>query len=107
MFGSRKSAKTKHVALRFIYRLLIDEDYNALAMRKIASEIHDSIREELHWAIYVLGVAHLFEYGVQKKTFTYTPTGQKILMKGISINPASGKPSLSGLNITKGTIKDA
>lgn len=47
MFGSRKSAKTKHVALRIIYRLITDPEYNALGIRKIASEINDSIRVEL------------------------------------------------------------
>lgn len=47
IFGSRKSAKTKHVALRTIYRLITDKDYNALVIRKIASEINDSVRVEL------------------------------------------------------------
>lgn len=106
MFGSRKSAKTKHVALRLIYRLLTDEEYNALAMRKIAGEIMDSIKEEIQWAIRELGVSHLFKFTAGAKTFTFTPTGQKIVMKGIAINPSSGKPSLSGLNITQGRIKD-
>lgn len=46
-FGSRKSAKTKHTALRIVYRLLTDDEYNALVMRKVASEIPDSVREEL------------------------------------------------------------
>lgn len=106
MFGSRKSAKTKHTALRIIYRLITDQDYNALVIRKIASEITDSVRVELEWAINALGLTGKFDYGVQKKTFTYKQTGQVILMKGISINPSSGKPSLSGLNVVKGWIKD-
>lgn len=109
LFGSRKSAKTKHVALRFIKRILEDPEYNALALRKTSSELTESVAEELEWAITTLMVPHLFTFKGLKKgyVFTYKPTGQRILLKGISINPASGKPSLSGLNIAKkGRIKD-
>jgi phage terminase large subunit len=34
LFGSRKSAKTKHIALRIILRAMSDREYNALCMRK-------------------------------------------------------------------------
>lgn len=47
MFGSRKSAKTKHVALRIILRTMRDREYNALVMRKVASELKTSVKEEL------------------------------------------------------------
>ena len=106
VFGSRKSAKTKHLALRIILRTMVDKDYNALAMRKIASEIKQSIQAELQWAINTLGVSHLWNLKIADREYIYTPTGQKVIMKGISINPSSGKPSLSGLNVTIGTIKD-
>lgn len=108
LFGSRKSAKTKHIALRMILRILQDKDYNALAMRKNSSEIKESIAEELQWAINTLLVSHLFNFKGLDKGYqlTYTPTQQRIIMKGIAINPSSGKPSLSGLNVAKGRIKD-
>lgn len=47
LFGSRKSAKTKHIALRMVMRTMTDPDYNALAMRKIAGEIPESIANEI------------------------------------------------------------
>jgi phage terminase large subunit len=47
LFGSRKSAKTKSIALRLVIRLMMDKDYNAVAMRKIASELKDSVVAEL------------------------------------------------------------
>lgn len=108
LFGSRKSAKTKHIALRMILRTMKDRKYNALAMRKIAGEIPESIANELTWAIYTLFVPHLWEFKGLKKgyVYTYKPTGQVILMKGISTNPVTGKPSLSGLNVPYGMIKD-
>ena len=106
LFGSRKSAKTKSIALRLVIRLMLDRDYNAVAMRKIASELKDSVVSEIQWAINFLGVNHLFLFNKTHKVFTYEPFGNKILCKGIAINPSSGKPSLSGLNIDKGEIKD-
>lgn len=106
MFGSRKSAKTKHVALRLVLRVMWDKNYNGLAMRKVAAELKDSVREELEWAINILGVSHLWKYKIQAREFIYLPYGNKILLKGISINPTSGKPSLSGLIVSQGWIKD-
>lgn len=47
LFGSRKSAKTKHIALRIVKRILEDPEYNALAMRKISSELLESVAEEI------------------------------------------------------------
>ncbi len=47
LFGSRKSAKTKHLALRIIRRILTDPEYNALCMRKISSELGESVAEEI------------------------------------------------------------
>lgn len=109
LFGSRKSGKTKHIALRMILRIITDPEYNALAMRKVAGDIPDSIAEELLWATHTLFVSHLFTFTGKKKGYElkYKPTGQKIIMKGISINPATGQPTLSGLNVAQGGwIKD-
>lgn len=47
LFGSRKSAKTKHIALRMIMRTMSDPEYNGLVMRKIAGEIPESVANEL------------------------------------------------------------
>lgn len=89
-------------------RTMTDPDYNALAMRKIAGEIPESIANEITWAIYTMKVQHLWEFKGLKKgyVYTYKPTGQVILMKGISVNPVTSKPSLSGLNVARGMIKD-
>lgn len=106
LFGSRKSAKTKHVALRLIMRCMWDREYNAVAMRKIASELKHSVKEELDWAIRTLRVERLWEYKISERVFIYKPGGNRILLKGIDINPTSGKPSLSGLNLSTGRIKD-
>ncbi len=107
LFGSRKSAKTKHVALRMIVRAMMDKDYNGLAMRKIGgNNLNESIMEELQWAINTLGVSNLWTFHKTNKEFTYAPFGSRIKLRGISINPSSGKPSLSGMSVSQGYIKD-
>lgn len=106
ILGSRKSSKTKHLALRLVIRAMMTRGYNALAMRKIAAQLNDSIKAEIDWAIALLGVGHLWDYAVQKKQYTYKPYNNRILLKGISIQPETGKPSLSGLNVPDGWIQD-
>ncbi len=106
LIGSRKSAKTKHIALRIVYRILRDPEYNALAMRKVKDKIKDSIKVELEWAIRMFGVSHLFEYKKGDLEFVYKPTGQKILLRSISVDKATGNTTLSGLNVSIGWIKE-
>lgn len=106
IFGSRKSAKTKNVALRFILRIMHDAEYNAMAMRKSGNRIEESIKEELDWAIRELGVMHLFKYHKTKREYTYLPYKNRIVLRSITVSPETGKPTLSGLNVSQGTIKD-
>lgn len=106
LIGSRKSAKTKHIALRIIFRILNDPTYNALAMRKVKDKIKDSIKVELEWAIRMFGVSHLFEYKKGDNEFIYLPTGQKILLRSIVVDKATGNTTTAGLNVAIGTIKD-
>lgn len=106
LIGSRKSAKTKHIALRIVLRLLQDKEYNALVMRKVNNTIKDSVKEEIMWAINQLGVSHLFEYKSGFQEFIYLPTGQRILLRSIQVDKSTGKTKLTGLNVSKGFIKD-
>ena len=106
LFGSRKSAKTKHIALRIILRAMSDREYNALCMRKASVWISESIQEELQWAIYWLGVEHLWVFHQTKREYTYLPFKNKVKLRGISINPTSTKPTMSGLIVSVGWIKD-
>jgi len=79
--GGRNSAKSSHVALKIIY-LMMKYPVNALAVRKIANTLHDSVFQQLKWAIEYLGVDMYWQDFKSPLRLVYKPTGQEILFKG-------------------------
>lgn len=80
--GGRGSTKSSFIAIEIILGIMKDPDANAVALRKVKDTLHDSVYEQLAWAIEMLGVSHLWDIPKAQLIMTYIPTGQKILFRG-------------------------
>ena len=81
--GGRGSTKSSLASLAIVGKLLRDPDVCAVVFRKVANTLRDSVFEQIGWAIDQL---HLTEYFWPTKTpleYVYTPTGQKIIFRGM------------------------
>lgn len=81
--GSRASKKSKTTALWIIYHMMKYRDANTLVVRKVFRTLKDSCYSDLKWAIHRLNVDHLWNCKESPLELTYTPTGQKILFRGL------------------------
>lgn len=81
--GSRRSKKSKTMALWTIYKMMQFPLANTLVVRKTYRTLKDSCFTELKWAIKRLGVEHLWNVKESPLEMTYTPTGQKIYFRGL------------------------
>ncbi|MFC7364528.1 MULTISPECIES: PBSX family phage terminase large subunit [Bhargavaea] len=81
--GSRGSKKSKTAALNFISRIMKYPWANLLVVRRYSNTNKQSTFTDLKWAANKLGVAHLFKFNESMPEITYTPTGQKILFRGL------------------------
>ena len=80
--GSTKSSFAGGICIPLL--IMQNPDVHALCFRKIGNTIQKSIRSQVEWGLYKLGVAHLFHI---PKTYSnpivYKPTGQQILFMGL------------------------
>ena len=81
--GSRRSKKSKTMALWSIYNIMKYSGSNLLVVRKTYRTLKDSCFTELKWAIKRLQVEHLWQIKESPLEMTYTPTGQKIYFRGL------------------------
>lgn len=81
--GSRRSKKSKTMALWSIYHIMKHTDSNMLVVRKTYRTLKDSCFTELKWAIKRLHVEHLWHVKESPLEMTYIPTGQKIYFRGL------------------------
>lgn len=81
--GSRRSKKSKTMALWSIYHLMKHPQSNMLVVRKTYRTLKDSCFTELKWAIKRLQVEHLWQIRESPLEMTYKPTGQKIYFRGM------------------------
>lgn len=81
--GSRGSKKSKTTALWHIVKLMQYPLANALVVRKVGRTLKDSCYSDLRWAIHRLGVDAYWKAASSPMELTYTPTGQKILFRGL------------------------
>lgn len=80
--GGRGSLKSSAVSLMVPLLLVQHPEAHALALRKVANTIRDSVYAQYIWAIDMLGMA---EYWTARRTpmeLIYRPTGQKIMFRG-------------------------
>lgn len=81
--GGRGSKKSCTAALWFIYHLMKYPKANLLVIRRYFNGHKDSTYAQLKWAMYRLGVGHLWQCSKSPLEMTYKPTGQKILFRGM------------------------
>lgn len=81
--GSRRSKKSKTMALWSIYNIMKYVESNMLVVRKTYRTLKDSCFTELKWAIKRLQVEHLWSVKESPLEMTYIPTGQKIYFRGL------------------------
>ena len=102
--GGRGSAKSSFVGSEIILGMMQDalgkKLTNAVAFRRYGVNLHDSVFEQLVWAIDKLGVSHLWRSTVSPLRLTYLPTGQAILFRG-----ADKVKKSKSIKVSKGYIK--
>jgi len=81
--GSRGSKKSKTTALNIIYRMMKYKWANTLVIRRFSNTLKQSCYTDLKWAINKLDVSHLWKTNESLPELTYTPTGQKIIFRGL------------------------
>ena len=98
--GGRGSCKSSFVSLEIINGMMEDSAANAMVIRKTAATIRESVFEQIQWAIDTLGASDLWKSNVNPLSFTYLPTGQKILFRGLD-----DTNKLKSLKLRKGFFK--
>lgn len=95
--GGRGSAKSSFCALELVEGLMDDPTANAIVFRRYMATQRESCYSQIAWAIEMLGVSGLWHGSISPMSFTYTPTGQVILFRGVddaaklkSIKPRMG-----------------
>lgn len=81
--GSRGSKKSTTTAQWIIYNMMKYPLANTLVLRRVFNTHKDSTWTQLKWATNNLGVSHLWNFSKSPLEATYTPTGQKILFRGL------------------------
>ncbi len=102
--GGRGSTKSSFISVEIILGMMDDANNgkytNAIAYRRYAANLHDSVYSQLVWAIDKLGVSHLWHFTVSPLKLTYKPTGQVILFRG-----ADKAVKSKSIKVSKGYIK--
>lgn len=81
--GSRRSKKSKTMALWTIAKIMEYPLSNMLVVRKVYRTLKDSCFTELKWAIKRLRVDAWWDIKESPLEMTYRPTGQKIYFRGL------------------------
>lgn len=81
--GSRRSKKSKTMALWTIFNIMKYKGSNMLVVRKTYRTLKDSCFTELKWAIKRLQVEDKWQIKESPLEMTYIPTGQKIYFRGL------------------------
>ncbi|MCZ9312804.1 MAG: PBSX family phage terminase large subunit, partial [Methanocorpusculum sp.] len=83
LYGGRGSTKSSFIGTEIPLGIMQDPEANALVFRKVSNTIGTSVFEQIQWGIDALGVSHLWKSTTSPHKFTYKPTGQVILFKGL------------------------
>lgn len=81
--GGRGSCKSSFISVELILLLLKHPDCHAIALRKVAATLRNSVYAQILWAIGELGLTEDFRCTLTPMECTYLPTGQKILFFGL------------------------
>ena len=80
--GGRNSTKSSFISIAIVLLIMLNPEANAVVLRKVGNTLRTSVYEQIGWACDVLGVAHLFDFGLSPMEVTYRPTGQVIRFVG-------------------------
>ena len=82
--GGRGSCKSSFVGLVIPLIIVNNPNVHAACFRKIGNTIQNSIRAQIEWGIYKLGLQDLFSIPASfSNPITFKPTGQKIYFLGL------------------------
>lgn len=82
MTGGRGSGKSSFISIEVILGMLEDRNANAVALRKVAASLKDSVFQQMVWAVRALGVADDWSMKTSRAEMVRKSTGQKILFRG-------------------------
>jgi PBSX family phage terminase large subunit len=95
--GGRGSGKSSFVSLEIVDGMMNDPNANAIVFRRTANTMRESVFSQIAWAIDELNVSHLWRGSVSPLAYTFIPTGQQIVFRGLddagklkSIKPRHG-----------------
>lgn len=102
--GGRGSTKSSFCSVEIIRGIMEDAQNkkltNAVAFRRYGINLHDSVYEQLVWAIDKLQVGYLWKQTTSPLRLTYIPTGQVILFRG-----ADKVQKAKSIKVSKGYLK--
>lgn len=79
--GGRNSAKSTSISI-IIILLIVSLPINALAIRKVANTLQESVFEQLKEATMFLGIEENFKFTIKPLKIVYIPRGNYILFRG-------------------------
>ncbi|MDD3337797.1 MAG: PBSX family phage terminase large subunit [Lachnospiraceae bacterium] len=100
LFGGRGSTKSSFISVELVTGVMEDPLANAVVFRKVANTIGTSVYEQVLWAINELGVQDLWKGCTNPYRFTYKPTGQVILFRGLD-----KAKKMKSIKVSKGYLK--
>lgn len=84
--GGRGSTKSSFISVEILLGMMRDaargEYTNAIVLRRYGVTLRESVFEQIGWAINALGVSELWKSSVSPMSWTYLPTGQRIIFRG-------------------------
>ncbi len=81
--GGRGGTKSSAIGIMIPLLIAMNPNVNALCLRRRANTIANSVFAEIQTGISRLGLDEYFRYKTSPHEFTYKPTGQKILFRGL------------------------
>lgn len=102
--GGRGSTKSSFISVEIVLGMMRDAGKglhtNAVVLRRYGVTLRESVFEQIGWAVNALGVSQLWRDSVSPMSYTYLPTGQKILFRGVD-DPTKAK----SIKFSKGWAK--
>lgn len=83
--GGRGSGKSSFCALEIVTGIMQDQTGNssAIAFRRTANTMRESVYSQIAWAIDVLDVGEYWRGSISPMCWTYKPTGAQIVFRGL------------------------
>ncbi len=75
--GGRGSTKSSFVATAFVLVIMDDPQANAVVLRKVKDTLNESVKDQLIWAIQMLGVEDYWDMPETKLVLTYNLRDKK------------------------------